>query len=52
MWIAKLEEKVEKMVAVFETMAFEHVAGNSVNYNENTCDGQSTCYQTVLKFQV
>ena len=37
MWITKLEEKVEKMVAVFETMAFEHVAGNSVNYNENTC---------------
>ena len=44
MKIAKLEKKVKKMVAGFEIMAFEHVAENSFNYDENTCDGRSTCY--------
>ena len=38
------------MVPVFEIMAFGHVAGNSLNYDENTCDQQTTCYQTVLRF--
>ena len=40
------------MFVVFEIMAFEHVAGNFLNYDENTCDGQSMCYQTVLRFQI
>ena len=40
------------MFAVFKITAFEHVAGNSLNYEENTCDRQSTSYQTVLKFQI
>ena len=40
------------MAAVIEIMAFGHVAGNYLNYNENTCDRQSTCYQTVLRFQI
>ena len=32
------------MFAVFEIMAFEHIAGNSLNYEENICDQQSSCY--------
>ena len=31
------------MFVVFETMVFEHVAGNSLKYGENTRDRQSTC---------
>ena len=31
------------MFAAFKTMAFEHVAGNSLNYEENTFERQSTC---------
>ena len=40
------------MFSVCERMAFEHVAGNSLNYDENTCDLQSPCYQTVLRLQI
>ena len=40
------------MLAVFGIMAFEDVPGNSLNYDENTCDRQSRCYQTVLRFQI
>ena len=40
------------MFPVFEIMAFEHVAGNSLNYGGKTCDmWQSRCYETVLKIQ-
>ena len=38
------------MVLVLEIIAFDHVAVYSLNYDENTCDRQSTCYQTVLRF--
>ena len=40
------------MVVVIQIMAFEDVAGNSLKYDENTCDRNSTCYQTVLRFQI
>ena len=40
------------MFAIFETIAFEHVVGNSFNYEDNTCDPESTCYQTVLRFLI
>ena len=40
------------MLRVFEIMAFEHIAGISLNYDKNTCDRQSTCYQTVLRFYI
>ena len=33
-------------------MAVEHVAVVSLNYDENTYDPQSTCYETVLKFHI
>ena len=40
------------MAAVFEIMAFEHFAENSLNFDENTSDRESTCYKTVLRFQI
>ena len=40
------------MFAVFEIIAFKYFAGNSPNYDENTCDRQATCYQTVLRFEM
>ena len=40
------------MFAVFEIMAFEHVAGNYLNYDESTCKRQSTSYQKGLRFQI
>ena len=33
-------------------MAFEDHAGISLFYDKNTCDRQSTCNQTLLKFQI
>ena len=38
-----MEEKFQKMFGLFEVMAFEHAAGNYLNYGDNTCDRQSTC---------
>ena len=32
------------MFAVFEKMEFEPAAGNSLSYDENTREQQSTCY--------
>ena len=40
------------MFAVFKIMESEHVAGNSLNYDENTCDGLSTSYETVLRYHI
>ena len=47
-----MQEKLKKKFSVFELMAFEHVAGVSLIYDENTCDPQSTCDQTNLSFQI
>ena len=33
-------------------MASEDVVGNSLNYDENSWDRQSRCYQKVLRFQM
>ena len=33
-------------------MAFEHVAGISLNYDKQICERQSTCYQKVLRFHI
>ena len=38
------------MLRVFEIIAFKHVVGISLNSAEQTCDRQSTCYQTILRF--
>ena len=40
------------MFRVFELMPFEHVAGISLSYYENTYDRQSTCYETVIRFHI
>ena len=40
------------MYSIFEIMAFEPVAAISPTYDENTCDLQWTCYQTVLTFPI
>ena len=40
------------MPRVFEIMAFKHVAGTSLNSDENTFYRQSTYYQTVLRFHI
>ena len=45
-----MERKLEKFFMVFEIMAFEHVGRIYLNYDENTCDRQLTCYETVLIF--
>ena len=37
MEIAKMQYKFQKMFRVFKIMAFEHVSGISVNYDQNTC---------------
>ena len=34
---------------VFEIIAFEPFAVISPTYEDNTCDLQSTCYQTVVR---
>ena len=50
--ISKMQEILKKMFRVFEIVAFEYVAGNSLNYDQNTCYRESTCYQTVLRFHI
>ena len=40
------------MFRVFDKMPFEYVMGISLDYGENTCDWQSTCYQTVPRFHI
>ena len=40
------------MFRVFEIMVFEHDDGISFYYDNNTCDWQSMCYQTVLRFHI
>ena len=40
------------MFFVFEIKPFEPPAGISLIYEENTCDRQSTCYQTLLRFSI
>ena len=47
-----MQEKFKEMFRVFEIMAFEHVGGISLSYDENTCDPQSTCYQTVPRLHI
>ena len=47
-----MQEILKKMFRVFETVAFEYVPGNFLNYDENTCYRESTCYQTVLRFHI
>ena len=52
MQIAKIQYKFQKMFMVFETMAFEHLSGISLNYDENISERQSSCCQTVLRIHI
>ena len=47
-----MQKQLTKMFTVFEIMAFEYDAEISLSYDENTCDRQSTRYQTVLRFHI
>ena len=40
------------MLRAFDIMAFKHVAGSSLNSDENTFYRQSKCYQAVLRFHI
>ena len=48
----KRKKKFDKMFLFLEIMAFETVAGTYLIYDEHTCDWQSTCYQTILRFYI
>ena len=37
---------------VLEILAFEAVVVTYLNYHGNICDWQSTCYQTIVRFQI
>ena len=47
-----MQKKFKKMFFLFQTMEFERAAEVSLNYDENTCDQEATCYQTVLRFHI
>ena len=52
MQISKMEKEFQKKFLVFVIMAFEPVAGTYLSCEENSCDPQSKCYQTVLRYQI
>ena len=47
-----MEQKIGKKSSVFEIKAFEIFAENSAHSGRNTCQRQSMCYQTVLRFMI
>ena len=52
MHISEMQRKIPKKCFIFEKMPFEFVARNYAHCNGNTCYGQSTCEQTVLRFHI
>ena len=48
MKVAEMKKKLQKIFLVFGIMAFEPVVETYLYYEENSCDWQSKCYQTVL----
>ena len=48
----KCKQNSEKLFLVLGIMAFEPLAGIFLNSDENTCDRQSMCYQTALRFHI
>ena len=47
-----MQRKIEKRFFVFYIFALKLVAVHSPYYEENTCDRQSMCSQTDLRFQI
>ena len=52
MKISAMQKNVEQMFFVLQIMAFECGAVTYLYYEVNSCDRQSTCYQTVLRSQM
>ena len=52
MYISEMQKKFAKTVLLLDKMMFERVVEIYVNYDKNTCDRQSTCYQPLLTFQI
>ena len=50
--ISEMQSKIDKMCFLFEIKAFEVIAGISAYCVGNTCHRESTCYQTVRRFQM
>ena len=50
--ISKMQKEIGKMFLVLEINAFEGVAVTYLYYDENSCDRQSTSYQTVLRSEI
>ena len=47
-----MQKEIGKMFLVLEINAFEGVAVTYLYYDENSCDRQSTSYQTVLRSEI
>ena len=52
MHISEMHEKILKKSLLFEIKAFEFVLRKSAFSDGNTCHRESTCYQTLWKFQM
>ena len=47
-----MKQIIHKKFYVSYIIAFEMVAVNASYYEENTCHQQSTCYETVQRFEI
>ena len=52
MHISEMQEEILKKFFLFEIKAFEFVLRKSAFSDGNTCHRESTCYQTLWKFQM
>ena len=50
--ISETQEKVQKKFSVSEISALQLVAMNCPDSNENTCNQQTMCEETVLRAQI
>ena len=49
---AEMEQKNQKKFFVLKIIAFESETINSHNPKQDTCDWQSMCYETPLRFNI
>ena len=47
-----MQKKVQKIFLVLKRTAFEGVGVTYLYHELNSCDRESTCYQTVLRSQI
>ena len=50
--ILEMGKKIEEIFLVYAIMVFQPFAGTYLYYEENSCDRQSTRYQTLLRSQI